>query len=164
MAFSPCSRWLAVAGRHHRVEMWRLETERIDFTYDSRHPAFQVQFHPAGKTLAIATSDGAVRFWDFQTGRSHIRFARKSDRSRTTVAFSSDGTRFVTASEQDAVRLWDREYERQLLTLAEGADVSGLVSFSPCGRYIAAACANDIRVWKGGAGIAAHGPNSARRD
>jgi WD40 repeat protein len=144
-----------VAGRNHQVEIWRLDTEQIEFSYDCEYPAYQVKFHPVGQTLAISTSDGAVRFWDFQMGQLHARVSKKGNRSRTTIAYSADGTRFVTASEQDAVRLWDLEHERQLLTLAEGGDVAGLVSFSPCGRYIAAVCANDIRVWKGGTGITA---------
>ena len=162
VAFSPCSRWLAVAGRNHRVEMRRLETGRVDFTFDCKYPAIQMQFHPSGQVLAIATSDGSFRFWNFQAGRSHVGFARKLDRSRTTLAFSPDGTRFVTASEQDAVRLWDREHERQLLTLVEGVEVSGLVSFSPCGSYIAAACSNDIRIWKGGSDVAGVGQDAAK--
>lgn len=148
VAVSPCGRWIAATGRRRVVEVWESETGSLRFSERLPSPGYGVTFSPDGETIAVSTSNGATTFWRFQTGEKRTLFVKETEHRRGGLAFSPDGLHFVSSVESDAVRLWDRERNRELLALQQGAHVSGIVAFSPCGRRIAAVSKGGrIQIW-----------------
>jgi len=143
-ALSPDRRLLAIAGTN--VQLWDVPAA----TQHGRLPtqAFGVAFSPDGRTLASASDDDKVRFWDV-----HSRTERGPPLPGHTqalgVAFSPDGRTLASGSKDGTVRLWD-VHSRTLLgrALTGHTDAVSRVAFSPDGRTLASASDDDdIRLW-----------------
>ncbi|MBX5450131.1 WD40 repeat domain-containing protein [Thermogemmatispora sp.] len=64
LAWSPTSRWLAVAGQGATVQVWEIARQRLALTYRGhRAPVLAVAWSPRGDWLASASSDGDVHVW-----------------------------------------------------------------------------------------------------
>jgi RNA polymerase sigma factor (sigma-70 family) len=100
------------------AKVWNTASGKLAFEYTptADEPFTWAAFSPDGKTLAVATSAGAVRLLDTTTGK--LRSAIQSpDKMRTVVRFSSDGTKLFTSPTSTdiksgglgmrAVRVWD---------------------------------------------------------
>src|SRR5437667_184699 len=71
--------WDVTAGK--RVGLWILK-ERV----------LAVAFAPDGKTVAIATQDGALGLWDVAAGKEQLQLAGPSKNNSTAfIAFAPDG-------------------------------------------------------------------------
>ena len=63
-------------------------------------------FSPAGRMLATAGVDGAVRLWDLATG-AELRRVGEPGARLTGVAFSPDGRMLAACGTDADIRLWD---------------------------------------------------------
>src|SRR6266851_4423446 len=67
---------------------------------------FSVAFSPDGKTLASASDDKTVKFWDV-SARQEKATLRGHDRSVVAVAFSPNGKTVASGDTHGALKLWD---------------------------------------------------------
>jgi WD40 repeat protein len=116
---------------------------------------------PDGTHLAAGSNDNTIRLWGAATGSELAVLSGHTDAVKS-VAWSPDGMRLSSGSWDSTVRLWDTVTGRQLAALtvlwdAEEArqffealgrnDVVFSVSWSPDGRYLAAASYLGFWVW-----------------
>jgi WD40 repeat protein len=143
--FSPDGSQVATVGEDGRLHLTPpgggeavvLELER---------PALALAWHPDGRRIAVAGSQGLLEVWDAPGRRRLLRLA-ESGGSLTRVAYSPDGGTLAAAGRDRTARLYDGESGRQLAALPHDAWVSDLV-FSPDGKKIAtAAVDNDLRLF-----------------
>src|SRR5262249_12906595 len=77
-----------------------------------RHPfkhqelVMALAFHPDGKRLATADTEGTIKLWDVRNGRE-LRTYRGHGNVITGIAFSPDGRWFATSCRDHTVRIWD---------------------------------------------------------
>jgi serine/threonine protein kinase len=67
---------------------------------------FDLAFDPAGRLLAIPSSDHSIRIWDASNGQ--VVFILRGHTARVlSLAFSPDGRRLASTSEDKTVRVWN---------------------------------------------------------
>jgi WD40 repeat protein len=104
-----------------------------------------VAFAPDGDTLATASADGTVRFWDAVRGELRHTLNAHDD-IVSAVAFARD-RRFATASFDGTVKVWDAD-RKPLHTFGGARGAVLTVALSPNGRALSAGGIDGaVRTW-----------------
>ena len=103
-----------------------------------------VAFHPNGKEIAIASSDGTVRVWDLNTETIQLTL-KGHEKSVRRVTYSPDGTRLASAGRDQTVRIWDAKDGTALESLPIDCKKVNAVVFSPDGKWLAAGGGDFLR-------------------
>lgn len=118
-------------------------------------PVWTLAFAPDGKHFATASWDNSVRVWSIDGKCLHVL---KAETGLTGgVAFSPDSQQLATGGSDGAIRLWNVSDGSLLTTLLPNPTekVNGepkkpssisAVSFSPDGRYLAAASGHRVQI------------------
>jgi WD40 repeat protein/DNA-binding SARP family transcriptional activator len=105
-----------------------------------------VVFSPDGKTLASASTDGSVLFWDETAHPASGPSLAQADRV-TALAFAPDGSRIASAAEEINVMPWHGATGQPTTLASQGVLVTSL-AFSPDGKRLASGMAdNSIILW-----------------
>jgi WD40 repeat protein/serine/threonine protein kinase len=90
--------------------LWGMCNARLRMTLrGSKAPVHCVAISPNGKTLAVASEDGAIRLWDTSTGRQGLTFDLNlpSGDPAFSVSFTPDGRTLAAGYWDGLIRLWD---------------------------------------------------------
>lgn len=162
--FSPDGKLIAVGGWKMGsmesyvgvVQIWDVATrETIKILDGFSQYVFGVAFSPDGLTLATGEGNGygipgAAKLWNIATGELLQEFGQKVDVAPPDyftvydVAFSPDGSTLATANGDGSIVLWDIANQRQEAILTNTANIPIRISFSPDGRYLAAAGSAEV--------------------
>lgn len=149
VASSPDGALVATTSYDGSVRVFDAQTGEPRGVYalgKERIPA--VTFDPRGRELAAVTESGKLLFIDRASGN-----IRRSIDAHTTwiqdVEYSRDGTRVVTVGRQDhTARIWNVATGELELTLSGRRDNLLQGSFSPDGRFVAAAGVDHVAtIW-----------------
>jgi serine/threonine-protein kinase len=115
LAVGPEGRFLAVGlmrGGTSDVRLWRVadarEPNEVHTLGGYAAPVAALAFDPAGKILATAGSDNAVRLWNLDSGKERVE-AQGTHGPMTCVAFAPDAHALAAAGgfPDQAVKVWD---------------------------------------------------------
>ena len=144
--FSPDGRTLA-AVTETMLTLWDVGSRsRLHEPLYAGNPSWvlAVGFSPDGATLATASSDLGLRFWDVTTGDSLDDPGLGG--SASDVAFSADGAMIASGSDQGAAEVWDAATRTSIATF-DGTPADS-VALSPDGHFLAVGGAGRVvRVW-----------------
>ncbi len=129
---------------HDAVKVWNGLTGREEVTITLPRALSQISFSPDSRTLATATYDRTIRFWDARTGEPRASFT-ESDYDRGFVFFP-DSRRLLTKPQvvQGELRVHD---------VATGSRLGSFgretwdVGFSPDGTVIVSSSDEWLRFW-----------------
>ncbi len=129
--------------------LWaRVHAQPVAWRKDLGISVYGVAVSPDGRTLALGTSDGAVRLLDADTFEGPSLRGHAS--SVLAVRFSPDGRTLVSRSLGGReVRVWDleRRTSRALADPPACSDRQGALAISPDGARVAAPGESEIVVW-----------------
>jgi WD40 repeat protein len=113
-----------------------LAQEKASFKMPMEAAVFDVAI--LGRRIAVATDDGAVRFYDAETGRL-LKTMSTGDNAKpiNSIAMGKGGV-MATGGADSLVRLWDTGKEKEKIKpLSIHKDNVTVVVFTPDGRYLA---------------------------
>jgi WD40 repeat protein len=141
VSFSPDSSLMAVTPHRYAIRIFdfsefqwlgKLETS---FT----GAVTKMDFSPNQPVLASGHYDGAIRFWNAQTGEQILLI--QSEEVIESIAYSPDGRMIATGGsfQNQLVRLWDAQSGALLRTLEGHTSGVNSLEFSPDSQFLASA-------------------------
>jgi WD40 repeat protein/tRNA A-37 threonylcarbamoyl transferase component Bud32 len=76
------------------------------FPLPQQRPVTSLDWHPDGRLLGVASSDGDINVWNIDTKKS-IKPLQGHEGKVTAIQFSHDGTRLMSCSQDNLFRLWN---------------------------------------------------------
>jgi WD40 repeat protein len=149
LAFSPDGNWLAAAGNHGSVRVWRTNAWKEPRTLPCGGDAVAwVGFAPDSGSLATAQG-GQVRLWDPRTGELAGTLGLAEESVILAGAFVSGGRRLATGSRDHIIRLWDLSTGKVTGRLVGHQDQVTALALTPDGKTLASSGNWDrtVRLW-----------------
>jgi WD40 repeat protein/serine/threonine protein kinase len=125
--------------------------------YAHRSPVSCFAPSPDGQRLATGSYDQALKVWDMRTGHELVPLHRELDGTVDSVVFSPDGQLLAAAINHSKpreeagpgeVKLWDMRTRRELHCLRGHSKLVGSIAFSPDGKWLASASADQtLKLW-----------------
>src|SRR5262249_41662821 len=149
VAYSPDGRHLVSAGGtwahpgKGELQVWDAATGETvrRFPVVEAAPILAIAFSPDGRHLATSGLDNTVRVWDFAGG--HEIHPSVYQVARRSMTFSPDG-RFLVSGGDDGVRVQQSAGGTEVRHFPR---LGALPAFSPDGKRMATAAANQVKVW-----------------
>jgi WD40 repeat protein/serine/threonine protein kinase len=156
VTFSPDGKRLAAgAGRtisRGQVNVWKLDSPREPLTLNFSNRVTGVQFHPDGRSLAIA-GENSVELWDAQTGQQLLTFPGHEENNQA-VAFSPDGRQLaavaglISVHPDREVKVWETHTGKAIFSMRGHVGGIRSVAYSPNGlRLVSAGMDQTLKLW-----------------
>src|SRR3989339_315138 len=157
---SPDGKFLAVAVLKS-IHLWDINKNKllrkfeiIDKVVSSFLSYNFVLFHPNGKYIISGDSEGTIRFWNINTGKSSINEINNL-KQISSLSFSPDGKRLVAREGLyddtfEQTKLWDVE-TKKLINILDHKWIIAPIKFSLDGSYFLTA-GNEVRIWEASTG------------
>ena len=143
VAFSPNGKLIASEyggdGTIGTIGLWDVQTGELHHVLGRHYSLLTcMAFSPDGKTLASASRDSEIIFWDIPTLQRRLSITTQHTKVVSSVAFSPDGETLMSGSLDQTLRLWDPHTGKHKAALQYPAEVTS-VAFSPDSRTLAVA-------------------------
>ena len=145
--FSPDGRSLLTWGMGNDARVWDADAGQLRYSVHFRDKCHDLQFSPDGRSMALATYEGAVRVVALATGTVEADLPVHPD-IVFSAAFSPDGRLLVTACRDRSIRVWDWRSGKLACPPFEHAKEAVAATFTPDGRRVISASADgSVRAW-----------------
>ena len=145
--FSPDGRSLLTWGMGNDARVWDADAGQLRYSVHFRDKCHDLQFSPDGRSMALATYEGAVQIVELATGTIEAEMPVHPD-IVFSAAFSPDGRLLVTACRDRSIRVWDWRSGRLACPPFEHAKEAVAATFTPDGRRVLSASDDGtVRAW-----------------
>jgi hypothetical protein len=129
VAVSRESKVVAAALGEGTARLWTLPDWEEKVIYrDSAQGISAIVFSPDGTKLALGTDGGAVKIFDWKTGKELADCVGHSQRIHArALYFTPDGKRLLSASRDDSIRVWDVATGKKEYTVADRKEVWAII-------------------------------------
>lgn len=148
VSISPNGNWLAVGGKHGKIEVLHLQTkEKLPFKYRSCGNCTALTFTPDSSDLYVTGEQKIVQIWDIKTGKRHPRDLILPA-IVNSIVIDSDKKIVVLGCEDGKIRLYSTSLRYPIGSALTHSGRIRSVQISPNGRELFS-CATDniIRIW-----------------
>ena len=137
---------LLVSRSNANVNLWDVQTGGVIKTFGRDTSITSACISPDGTAIALGTEDGAIRFWDIQTGKSRS-IETHQDSEVTYITFSPiDSRRFLSSSGYGTVRQCDIDGHQIGASCGQAGGPAGLAYTLDGTRFVSCG-GRDATVW-----------------
>ena len=141
LTFSRDNKRLSLCTRTGKIRVWDVDTRELTVDIDVLDwptQVFSVAFSNNENYIVSGMGDGAIQFWDVNTGKSAGQPLKDdaSSNSVDVVAFSYDDKRVASASNYGTVIAWDVDTRRMIAGPFSVGNYPPLVAFSYDVKYV----------------------------
>jgi serine/threonine protein kinase len=123
------------------------QSEAIQSLSGHGDTVWAVAVSPDGQTLASASFDRTIKFWNSTTGELLQTVNAHSDAVRA-IAYSPDGQTLVSGSGDKTIRIWDLQTQKLVRTLSGHSGPIWSIAISPNGQILASGSYDGtIKLW-----------------
>lgn len=137
-----------------QVSLWDAEAGKLIRAFaGTTRRTMSVAISPDGQLCAGEASDGSVRVWDVESGRTVMdaysgQYQTGIDVRGWAIAFSSDGKELLSANSEGAVSLWDVASGKRIRSFEGHTGSVTSVAYSKDGGHILTASLDgSLRLW-----------------
>lgn len=148
LAFSPCSRYLAVASDDGTIRVWRAGTEDLLLTILAHNDSVKALcWSPDGACIASCSADGDTKLWSFPNGKLRQRWMGDDDWVRA-ITWSANGRWIASGYANGSVRIFSPDHPEACSHITAHEGRVRAIAASPCSRLLASGGADGlIAVW-----------------
>jgi len=109
-----------------------------------------IRIHPDGAVLATGSQDGSIQLWDVKS--QQLVFTLNKDLHKDQIldlSFSENGVYLASSSKDNIIGLWDLRGTTKIIHTLELDSTPHKIQYDPSGKYLAASCGSEIRVFSG---------------
>ncbi len=156
LAISPQRPIFATAGSDGAVRLWHLPSGQMIHTFHRRrlmgegHSAevTALQFHPDGRALYSASSDGTIKEWD-SAERCLLNTLSTAGWIPTALAVTPDGIQLISPNSDGQIVLWDIATLMPVVRLSQHQQRVNGIALSTQGNLLASASDDGtVKLWR----------------
>src|SRR4030042_391873 len=147
ISFSPDGKILVYKGEDRTIRFWEVASGKEIHIPIQKGPIGAISFSPDGKTLASSVTDNyghySAKLWDAFNLTEILTLP-----GTPPLCFSPDGKILAIGSNSYNIKLWDSSSGKEVRALKMGQFDIKSISFSPNGKWLAAADGMNIYIWE----------------
>ena len=148
VAFHPGSSLVAAEGASGIAKIWRVPegVEQASLADGEGLDISDLTWSPDGTLLAVATSDGRIRLWEWKART--IRARATQPRGALMLAFDPSGRTLAVGSSDRSITLWKVASGERERSLSGHDETIHNLAFSPDGKRLASVASDHTtRIW-----------------
>lgn len=105
--FDPSGKLLAVSSREDQfVDIWEVDSRKVTRRFYHSDEVLDVSWHPQGRLLATACSDGSIYLWNINDTKEPWKKLSGHEREILSLAFNHRGDLLASLGKDATIRLW----------------------------------------------------------
>lgn len=135
---------------YHSVQIWSLISDKkLSAVDDNSLRGFAIKYSPDGKTLAVGSGDGEIKFFDPES--LHLKYTLSGHfKPILSVAFNKENKYLVSGSSDQMVKVWNLQSKKEIKSLVNfHKGMVKAISFNPKSNSFATSGVDKtIKLWK----------------
>lgn len=135
--FTPDSKYIISGGQtdDKTIKIWDISSGKLVKSLTGHsNSVTSICTTPDGKQIISACYDGAIKFWDFETGKNTKTYPEQFLEDVFSIGLSSTGKYLVSGNSNKTIRIIDLETDKNIALLPGDKAEMGQAFFSPDGK------------------------------